>query len=196
MKNLLKVIYFWIFNWVFVPSSKQITVLNGLRENNESKSQKWFFIAVILNLAPFLLASLLEWYLHIDNFKCFLNNGSLPILSFGIIATNFFYLIENIPENSNQDKELYQNMKLKVSVVAIISLFISTILYVFQSNFILLFLPEHYNISIYISLIVFCYAVSCGRKMFLLQNSFLIDYAASVNDIQEKLEEHDDEFEQ
>ncbi|TDB60407.1 hypothetical protein [Arundinibacter roseus] len=192
--DFLKSIYFWAFNWVFTPTTEQKNILDILRINNASKAQKWFYVSVILNLVPFILASLLEAYLHNDNLNCFLNNGTLPILSFGIIATNFFYLMENIPDNLKEGKELYENMKLKVSVVGIVILFTTTIMYIFQSNFINNYKPEHYLVSFFVSLILFFYSISCAKKMFLLQNSMLEDYANAISNTKKNLDKDDDEF--
>lgn len=187
---------FWVFNWIFFPSPEQVDRLENLKRNNSSKSQKWFFISVVLNIAPFFLAGGLEAYLHSDNLKYFLNNGTLPILSFGIISTNFFYLLENIPENSTGDRELYENIKLKITVLGIICLFIATILYVFQSNFIDNFENNHYWPSIVFSSIILIYSISCAKKMFLLQNGFLTDYAKTISKTKIDLTKIDDEFTQ
>ncbi|MER0441598.1 hypothetical protein [Emticicia sp. W12TSBA100-4] len=186
--------YFWIWNWIFVPSEKQKNLIYSLQQNNSSQSQKWFFIVVVLNLFPFIIASIIERILHSDNFLCFLNNGSIPILSFGILATNFFYLIENVPENDPEYREIYENMKLKVTVVTIILLFISTILYIFQSNFINYFLPQYYTLSIVISTVILIYSVSGGRKMFLLQNKFLLDFATTIDVTKKQLDDNNDGY--
>jgi hypothetical protein len=194
--SFISKVNFWIFNWIFVPSSEQVDRLENLKRNNLSKSQKWFFISVVLNVAPFILAGCLEAYLHSDNLKCFLNNGTLPILSFGIISTNFFYLLENIPDNLSDDKELYENMKLKITVLGIICLFIATTMYIFQSNFLVNFGNSHYWPSIVFSIVVLIYSVSCAKKMFLLQNGFLTDYAVAISNLKTDLNKTDDEFKQ
>jgi hypothetical protein len=194
--SFMSKVNFWIFNWIFVPSPEQVDRLEDLTRNNLSKSQKWFFISVILNVAPFILAGVLEAYLHSDNLKCFLNNGTLPILSFGIISTNFFYLLENIPGNLTDDKELYENMKLKITVLSIICLFIATTMYILQSNFIGNFGNNHYWPSIIFSIVVLIYSVSCAKKMFLLQNIFLTDYAKTISNLKNDLNKKDDEFKQ
>lgn len=191
----MSTINFWLWNWIFIPSNEQKNLITGLRDNNHHQSQTWFFMTVILNLGPFLVAVILERIIHPDNILCFLNNGSLPILSFGIIATNFFYLMQNMPDNTYEDIKIYENIKMKIYVIGSILMFLSGILYILQSNFISSFYPHFYIPSIIVSVIAFIYSISSGRKMFLLQNKFLSDFAEELKSTKNKLNNKDKEYE-
>jgi formate-dependent nitrite reductase membrane component NrfD len=124
---------------------------------------------VFLNLAPFVISILIEVSIAPDNIKCFLNNGSFPIIAFGIVSTNLIYLIENI----STEREEYASLKSRTMVYSSIIIFLAAILYIFQSNFLESFTPSQLFYSTWAGIIILIFAIAIGKKMFLLQNKLI-----------------------
>ena len=175
--NIIQKVFFWIWNWFLIPDSSQQSLIVSLVNSNKHKLQKWFYITVLLNISPFLVSVMFEAAVNSGNVLCILNNGSLPILTIGILATNLVYLNENTPDISNKnEREGIDGLKGKVLVVAVLILIVSAFLYFAQSNFVNSFNGNQLKYSLYTSVILFVYSVSCGRKMFLLQKETMKDY--------------------
>lgn len=173
---------FWIWNWLLAPDSSQRSLIERLTETNKHKLQKWFYITVLLNLGPFIVSALFEYSINKGNILCLLNNGSLPILSIGVLATNLVYLNENVPDiNDKGTQDGIDGLKGKILVVSILIIIISAALYFAQSNFVSSFDASQLRYSLIASAALFVYAISCGRKMFLLQNETMKDYKAEMD---------------
>jgi hypothetical protein len=115
---------------------------------------------------------------------CFINNGSLPIISFGIVTTNFVYLIENL----STDREIYSNLKTLTTVYAIILIFVLALLFIFQSNFLDSFTHSQLTLSLGLSIVCFVLSVSLGKKMFLLQNKLVSIFEDVFKEQMDKLQ--------
>jgi hypothetical protein len=178
----VRFLYFWLWNWLLVPDISQRNLIEKLTASNKHKLQKWFYITVLLNLGPFVFSALFEFFTRRSNFLCLLNNGSLPILSIGVLATNLVYLNENVPEISNKNtRDGIDGLKSKIFVVSVLILIVSAALYFAQSNFIGSFNSIQLRYSLIASAVLFVYAISCGRKMFLLQKETMKDYKEEID---------------
>lgn len=166
---LVKKIWFGVFNFPFLYSLSDFNVLFWITSHHRKKAVQWFQYSVLMNLAPFLISFLISYCIDPSNIYCFVNNGSLPIIAFGILATNMVYLIENIPNG----RETYISLKSSTMNFSIIIVFLAAILYIFQSNFLNHFTQRYLSISLYISLFILVMSIVFGKKMFLLQNKLI-----------------------
>ncbi|MBO0360880.1 hypothetical protein J0X19_23170 [Hymenobacter sp. BT186] len=183
---------FWVWNWLFFPDQDQVKVIDGLKSRHRSKSKKWFLTSVVINIFPFILAAIVEAIINNSNILCFLNNGSLPILCMSIVATNLFYLQENIPSDLKPEEvDSYDTLKSTILTIGFIILITSTILYIFQSNFLSNFNYSHLWISLIISTLTLGYSISCGKKMFLLQKSYILSYREKLDQDRKNLNDRD-----
>ena len=170
--SLIKKTLFLVFNFIFFFNKIEFSTLLDLRDSNRSKSTKWFLFNVFLALFPIGFSVVIELLVNgPSKLFVFVNSGALPIMAFTLLASNNSYLIENYPES-----EVYPNIKNKVQVISIALLFISVFLFVFQSNFLQNFTQVHLKISLWASIVLFVYAISASKKMFLLQHKILLAY--------------------
>ena len=180
----IRKIWFGLFNFPFLYSISEFNVLFWLSSHHRKKTVQWFLISVLLNLVPFLVSILIAYLTDPDNLLCFINNGSLPIIAFGIVATNLVYLIENI----STERETYSNLKNSTLIFSVILIFPAAILYVFQSNLLEHFTPVHLKISLWVSIFIFIMSVVMGKKMFLLQNKLVSLFEERFKDQMDKLQ--------
>lgn len=171
-KLIFKKIWFGISNFIFLRSISEFNVLFWLNEQNKSNGNKWVFYSFFINITPFLVAVIIQNIISPDEVLTLINNGTLPVLSFSIIATNFIYLIENI----SSDRDIYYNIKSNLTGLSIILVLVSSILYILQSNFVTYFNDSNLNSSFIFSLIVLFFSLVVGKKMFLIQNKFISDF--------------------
>lgn len=169
LKIKIKKIWFGLFNRLFFQDKVEFSLLFWLNEQNKSKGKQWFLISFILVLSPFLISLIIEFIINQEKVINILNNGSIPVLAFSIIATNLIYLLDNIPT----DREVYVQLKIKILVISIFIILASSILYIFQSNFVSCFSNEQLIISYLIGVFLLIISVIIGKKMFLLQNKFI-----------------------
>lgn len=181
---IIKKIWFGIFNFPYLYSYSEFNVLFWLSQHHRKKSFFWLLISVILNLFPFLLTIVIAYCTGNIELLCFINNGSLPIISFGIVTTNFVYLIENL----STDREIYSNLKTLTTVYAIILIFVLALLFIFQSNFLDSFTHSQLTLSLGLSIVCFVLSVSLGKKMFLLQNKLVSIFEDVFKEQMDKLQ--------
>jgi hypothetical protein len=190
---------FKLTEWVYLFDEKNKQALNRIVTNKKNKDIKhefltWQLITVLLPVVTFLFVFIFN--MATTNFFKFglavsvnkaisiFNNGSLPIISFGILTSGMPYLLEQLkvyPE--------YHIIRRRVMAVSLTFLFLSASLYVIQT---LNILNNKLNLftSILIiasSIYVFFFACSIGFKMYLLQSSnvseFDEDIREGVNDL-------------
>ena len=188
--------WFWflLWSWPLLPSAKEARVLKALESDNRDETRNWLFISVIINLMPFLFSVLIEFYNNKKNLSHLLNNGSLPILAYGLLATNFFYLLENVPDFAGSRN--FQNLKTRLCALSILTMFFAAILYVLQSNWINSFQQSHLKVSFYASTLLLLFSIAWGSKMHLLQHKKISDYAEGISNARNNLTHQDNEYKQ
>jgi len=185
VSNMFSWLWFWLWSWPLLPNKKEAEVLKDLQDENSDETKNWIYISVLLNLFPFVFSLAIEYFNNNQNLLCLVNNGSLPILAYSLLATNFFYLLENVPSFDNSKS--FQNIKTRLYVLAVLTMFISAVLYVFQSNLINGFHNNHLRISAGVSTLMLIMAIAWGSKMYLLQQKKIADYAEGVNEERRRL---------
>ncbi|RBN49470.1 hypothetical protein [Flavobacterium psychrolimnae] len=182
-----------ITEWVFFFEEKNKEDLKKILHDNKNKDLlnefvTWKLITVFLPLVTFLLVLVLNIITNLyetEKYFSFLNNGSLPIISFGVLTSGMPYLLEQLESFPE-----YHVVRRRVMSVALFFLFLSASLYILQTlsvisnnlsclmNFILLIL------SIY----VFFFSSSIGYKMFILQTKNIKDFGVNMVDKVEGLQ--------
>jgi ABC-type multidrug transport system fused ATPase/permease subunit len=165
-------------DWIFIFKEKNKTDLNNILsyEKNVGLADEfitWKLITVFLPLLTFLLVFVLNVIINIcqtDKYLSFFNNGSLPIISFGILTSGMPFLLE-VLENQPD----YHIVRRRVMSIAMFFLFLSATLYILQTlsivqnNFSLLTNLVLATLSVF----VFFSSNSIGYKMFLLQSKHI-----------------------
>ena len=184
----------WLF-W-FTPTQK--SKIESLYINHEEDVKTWMFFSIALPTLTYLFSVLANVLIVPtcqlpEKLSSILNNGSLPIISFGIVSAGVSYLMEQI-DADNLD---FHQIRRRIMSVATILLFLTAGLFIFQS--ILPNISTHseswkHLISFIVSLILIWFSASVGIKMYFLQGSFVNDFKASVDDKKKDLNKRDDEF--
>ncbi|MBL7682032.1 MAG: hypothetical protein JNK00_01635 [Flavipsychrobacter sp.] len=169
---------FQISDWIFFFTKEQVKLVNDvkIREKVISDFKSWILISIILPFFTYLLAAIFN-VLLCDNIgmvmsdwpKIFIN-GSLPIISFGIISSGVPFLMEDLsilnPEVSR--------IRRRVMAVALLLLFLTASFYIFQTISVINDRLDKAGsaLVLFLSVIIAFFSVSVGFKMFLLQSSF------------------------
>ncbi len=157
----------------------------------------WKLITVSLPVVTFLSVAILNVLTNINQpglFLGFLNNGSLPIISFGIITSGMPYLLEQL-----QDYPDFHIIRRRIMAIALIFLFLSASLYIVQTLFIINTKLNYITsfILLITSIFVFFFARSIGVKMFVLQSRNIIgladDIVNNVQNLQNAIEDLENE---
>lgn len=176
-------------NVIFVFNKEQSDILTNIQANSSTRSdfRTWTQITICLPLLTFLVAVGFNFLLapsccYIrENWLKFLLNGSIPIISFGIISSGVSYLMETL----NTDLPSVQSMRKRVMGIALMFLFLTSVLYIFQSvPFISDGLrPVQSGLVLVVSVVVCMGSISIGRKMYLLQKSMIEEYYKGIQDV-------------
>lgn len=176
-----------ITDWIFFFNSKNEQEFNKILINVNNKELKsefitWKLITVFLPLFTFLLVVILNMLtniLKVDAFYSFLNNGSLPIISFGIITSGMPYLLEQLGDYPD-----LQIVRRRVMAISLFFLFLSASIYIIQTlSIISKELNDVTNLFLLIlSIYVFLFSSSIGYKMFLLQSKNIKSYDQEIKD--------------
>lgn len=188
MENIGYKLTDWLF--FFKDSHKNEFTKILKHENNKTLLDEfitWKLITVFLPLITFLfvvLFNILSNILEPAKYYSFFNNGSLPIIAFGIITSGMPYLLEQLEGYP----DLYI-VRRRVMAVGLIFLFLSASVYIIQTlSIITSKLDNLTNFIIAImSICIFFISSSIGYKMFILQSKNLKAYDEIVKDGVKKL---------
>lgn len=155
-------------------------------------------------LANFLIIPICDWD---DKWGSVFNNGSLPIIAFGIISAGIPYLMEKIENQSRRkgnkidknDIDELHIIRRRIMSLATIFLFLTSGLFILQSilpniqtrnNFFIDF------ISFTLAIIFSWFSVSIGVKMYLVQGAFIVkaDFKETIDNTRSSLNNTDNEF--
>ena len=175
-----------ITDWIFCIDETNQKDIEKIISNEKNKDLPdefvtWKLITVFLPLLTFLIVLILNIttnICHFDRYFSFLNNGSLPIISFSILTAGMPYLLE-VLENHPE----YHIVRRRVMSIALFFLFLSAALYIIQT---LSIIQNSFNLITnlllaLLSIYVFLTSNSIGYKMFLLQSKNIPPYDENVN---------------
>lgn len=173
-------------DWIFIFNTKNKEDLNRILVYDKNKElpdefKTWKLITVFLPLLTFLLVFVLNIITNIcylDKYVSFFNNGSLPIISFGILTSGMPYLLE-VMENHPD----YHIVRRRVMSIALFFLFLSASLYILQTLSIIqnsFSLLTNLFLAV-VSIYVFFSSNSVGYKMFLLQSKNIPPFDDKIN---------------
>lgn len=169
---------FTITDWVFFFTGEQKKMVSEVRSREKVTSdfKSWILISIILPFLTYLLAALFNVILCKDiaslwkDWPKIFVNGSLPIISFGIISSGVPFLMEDL---SIQNPEV-SRIRRRVMAVALLFLFLTASVYIFQTVSLIAdrLEPAGSGLVLLVSIIISLFSISVGFKMFLLQSSF------------------------
>jgi hypothetical protein len=185
--NAMERVMYKSTDWIFFFNKKNVENIGKILNYEKNKETieelvTWKLLTVILPLITFLVVLILNIITNIKTphlFYSFINNGSLPIISFGIITSGMPYLLEQL-----RDFPEFHAIRRRVMTIAIFFLFLSSSIYILQTLHIInKELSCFTNLFLLISSVyVFLTSKSIGVKMFLLQSKNIQTYEENVND--------------
>lgn len=179
MPHNLKKICRWLLHSFFKLTKMQRRKLNTIKFNNIEDFKVWFIYAAILPLATYVFAFFVNFIfllnhpckLTVKNVFAILNNGSLPIIAFGIVSSCTPFLMEMIEIEDKETKSVISELRKKIMSLSVLMLFFTSALYILQSiNRDFIFLSGYQEVIIFSStIVILILSISNGGKMFLLQ---------------------------
>lgn len=180
-------------DWIFFFNEDQSNDINKLANNPKFKSdfKTWIMISVALPILTYLFAAFINILLgdglcyFMANWHKILINGSLPIISFGIISSGVPFLMDEVTGVNAP----YQKIRKRVMSIALLFLFLTSGLYILQTLGVVLDKLSQltsfiiFSFSIYIA----AFSISVGFKMYLLQSSILNDLGSDITTNTENL---------
>jgi hypothetical protein len=173
-------------DWIFffnVRNRRDIAdLMNEDDEENDIPGEfiTYKLITVFLPVVPYMIVLLLNILLNAEcssTWFTFVNNGSLPIISFGIISAGMPYLLEQLEEYPN-----FHIIRRRVMAVAMIFLFLTAAMYIFQTISGLRLGALTNWTSFILSAYIFFFCASIGYKMFILQSKNIKSFAGNIRD--------------
>jgi len=165
--------------WLLTPKHGQR--MSELHSRHKQDLTSWTLFTVILPLITFLFVAAIN--ILYTNCLCsswgkIFNNGSLPIIAFGVISSTIPYLVEKLRSESNEKLDVDNNVEIfdlrkRALAFATVLLFITAGLFIVQSlNFVEN--NDTKNIIFLISAIIITFlSAIVGRAMFLLQSVYV-----------------------
>jgi len=196
MRNIGYILTDWIF-FFSEDNHDDIQKITTSSKNQDFFDEfvTWKLIIAFLPLIPFIIVvviNVLTNPLDLNSFYAFFNNGSLPIISFGIISSGMPYLLEQLKEFPQ-----YHTIRRRVMAISLIFLFLSAALYILQTlsvvNSVINCVTSF--ASMILAICVYFFSNSVGYKMFMLQSkhieSFEDGISGQVETLQNSLDDLD-----
>lgn len=177
---------FYITDWIFLfdktkKESFRKIITSPQNPYLKDEFKTWKLITVYLPLITFLFVVFLNLITsgNSDDFIKYFNNGSLPIIAFGIITSGMPYLMEQLEEYPD-----YHMVRRRIMAIGLFFLFLSSVIYILQTvEIVSLKLTFCINILIFVlSCFVFMAAQSIGYKMYLVQSKHIKDFSQDIQD--------------
>lgn len=210
MLHDLRKIVRYLLNCFFSLTRVQRRKLNTIKFSNVEDYKVWYIYASILPLATYIFSFLINFIFLLNepskftvkNVFATLNNGSLPIIAFGIVSSCIPFLMEMI-EVEEKAKHVLGDLRKKIMSFSVLILFFTSALYILQSiNRDFIYLSDYQEVIIFVlTVIILVLSISNGGKMFLLQKDTIhkVEYIAQKGAMKfaEGLQKFDlDSFEQ
>ncbi len=135
----------------------------------------WYIFALAGNILPVIIAFGINALINgTCNWLKYINNGAIPLVSYGIIISGIYYLIEST-------KPDHEFLKKKVLGIAIILLFISISLFTFLSLTNIPLSRCKLELMLALSIIFGLFAAEISSIMVLMQKSIVQGYDETVD---------------
>jgi hypothetical protein len=167
-------------NWYLFLNDEQENHLSTLKTENNIPFITWILFSIILPLAPFLISILINFLLiGFCDWGKILNNGSLPIISYGFITAGIVYIMEKI----NNDNPVVFQLRERIMPIAVLLLFINSSIFILQTSVKETLNGTQHLIVLLTSAIVFYFSLRVSQNMFFLQRKIADgDYAKDLRD--------------
>jgi len=183
-------------NWFFFFNEEQELKVNQLRTDNYENFKTWFIFTAFLPLLPFIIAVLIHVLIDgMTNWGKTINNGSIPIISFGIVSSGIIFLMEKL----KKDDYIIEHIKRRVMAIAVVLLFLTASLFIFENLIDKLFVSEdqclfinslQHGAMFIASLVCLWFSIRIGQNMFFLQKQIIDKDNYSSNMFSETNEIH------
>ena len=150
--------------------------LRRLRKEFRSHLASWTIFTVFLPLVTFGFAVLIN-VLYFEPKKLsaewgkMFNNGSLPIIAFGIISSSLPFIVDKLTRQDKQKEDVMYALRKRVLGIATIVMFIASGLFIIQSLSALSNNSFRHQILLGFSVLITIWASTLGRIMFLTQSA-------------------------
>jgi hypothetical protein len=166
-------------NILFLNEDLQKT-LRHLQKNNTQQYKTWIIFSVIIPLATYIISIAVNVLISgLTDWEKVVNNGSLTIISLGLLTSGVPYLLEKL----DKDDENIDIIRGRAMAIAMVLIFLSSAWSIFQTTSLALFsiCPFIKNIQNLVTLVVgvliFLYSAHVSLNMFLLQKKAIENIA-------------------
>ncbi|MDF1518108.1 MAG: hypothetical protein P1P79_09185 [Lutibacter sp.] len=170
-------------NWFCFFNKDQSDRIDTLKSKNLESYKTWLIFSVSLPLATYLISVILNFLINgFCKWGEIMNNGSLSIISFGIISSGIPYILEKL----QKDDIVIEDLRKRVMAISVLLMFLSSAWFVFQTTSVQQF-SNNTNINLTQHLIVFIsslflliLSVRNSENLFLLQKKLAEDTLPEV----------------
>ena len=152
--------------WFLFLNAEQENYLVSLRRENKVSFITWILFSIILPLAPYIISVLINFLLTgFCNWGKIINNGSLPIISYGFITAGIVYIMEKI---KNDNLIIFQ-LRERIMPVAVLLLFLNSSIFILETSVKDTLNTIQHAIVLVVSLFIFYFSLRVSQNMFFLQ---------------------------
>lgn len=159
--------------------------ISELYNRHEQDLTSWTVFTIVLPLITFFFAACINMIysecLCSDWGKIF-NNGSIPIIAFGVISSTIPYLVEKLrfkkkngvdKDNNDEDDEEIFDLRKRTLAFATVLLFVTAGLFIIQSVSLFKNDDKRNWLLLIVAILTTIFSAKIGRIMFLLQSVYI-----------------------
>lgn len=157
-------------------SSDDHDELRRLRKEFKPHLASWTIFTILLPLVTFGFATLVNVLYYepaklTEEWGKVFNNGSLPIIAFGILSSSLPFMVDKLTRQDKQKEGVMYALRKRVLGIATIVMFLASGLFIIQSLAALSNNQFRHQMLMVASVLVIIWAAALGRIMFLTQSA-------------------------
>ena len=171
--------------------------LNLIQDKNKEQYKTWIIFSVIIPFATYIISIVVTFLISgLKDWEKIVNNGSLTIISLGLLTSGVPYLLEKLDKH-NTGIDLIRSRAMAFAMVLI---FLSSAWSIFQTTSLALFsscpfINTLQNITVLIiGIAIFAYSFCVSLNMFLLQKKAVEETTVFQDIVEEGKNKHGKEW--
>ncbi|WP_346861160.1 hypothetical protein [uncultured Draconibacterium sp.] len=152
--------------WFLFLNDEQENYLVTLRKENKVSFITWILFSIALPLAPYVISVFINFLLTgFCDWGRIVNNGSLPIISYGFITAGIVYILEKI----RNDNVIIFQLRERIMPVAVLLLFLNSSIFILETSVKDTLNTLQHVIVLIVSIFIFYFSLRVSQNMFFLQ---------------------------